>query len=565
MLRGQKLGEGTFGIVYAAVSPQSNRSYAVKRNLVELETDFLGAVREVDVLNLVRSHPNIVRLERVMFEQPFQDCLSPLHGEDRRTQRNDNIHFAFPKALFDLHRWIYGNAFTNFTLAKRYMVEILLAMEFLHTNGIVHRDLKPSNVLLFEDGAKICDFGLAKPYTYQGKQTPAVMTSWYRAPEVALGDPHYDYKIDVWSVGCIFFEIIAKRPFIPDVPDNDDQILSRILGTLPQQLSPAKFKELVRSNPWRRVRLSPIHSTKTRRSLLEQLNLDSGARTRFEKEAGSLSSFVDLLGSLLTFEAGDRCTVSEALDHSFFESFRNDIASMRRQHLQARVEPPLEIVQCMERGWMAMVAIEVFNAASRLIWYSDRVLFQAIDLFDRYLLAAQRNVPSNAVESKYRGRLHSQAEVEIRFWACLHLAVKYFTSVQTPVSFASMVPPVYRTAEAKLTAELFEGGLVKNCLGFQIYRPTIFEAADAFGDRLNFTDTRNLVMLAVLNTSWSGLTATELYQRYRTELRFDPDPVSAIQQFDAKVVRSPNSASTPIAALTPPVVAPVHESVAKST
>ena len=152
MLRGDKLGEGTFGIVYSGSSPKSNRQYAIKRNLVEDETSFIGVPREVDVLNKLRHHPHIVRLEQVSFGHPFSGgCFSPLLGKDRTSQRDDSIHFVFKQAAYDLHRFVYGAVITDFALIKRYMVNMLLGIKYMHSQKIIHRDLKPSNVLIFGD------------------------------------------------------------------------------------------------------------------------------------------------------------------------------------------------------------------------------------------------------------------------------------------------------------------------------------------------------------------------------------------------------------------------------
>ena len=240
MLRGEKLGEGTFGIVYAARSPNSKQEYAVKRNLVEDATSFIGVPREVDILNKLRNHPHIVRLEKVAFGNPFGETVfSPLVGVDRNSQRDDRIHFIFKSAEYDLHRYIYGATITDWSITKRYMVHILLGVEFMHARKIIHRDLKPSNILIFgaetdameqPNVAKICDFGLAKPYTYQGVQTPNTVTSWYRAPEIALGYPNYDYKVDIWSLGCILFEMVAKRCFLGNSPDDDNDEIVKCLS-----------------------------------------------------------------------------------------------------------------------------------------------------------------------------------------------------------------------------------------------------------------------------------------------------------------------------------------------
>ena len=535
MLRGDKLGEGTFGIVYSGRSPKSNRQYAVKRNLVEEKTSFIGVPREVDMLNKLRHHPHIVRLEQVAYGDPFNNgCFSPLMGKERISQRDDSMHFVFKQAAYDLHRFVYGAVITDYSLIKRYMVNMLLGVEYMHSQKILHRDLKPSNILIFGEEkdamgisniAKICDFGLAKPYTYQGSQTPSTVTSWYRAPEIALGYPHYDYKTDIWSLGCILYEMIAKKAFIPDVPDNNDEILSMILGALPHELPMRKFRELIRSNKWRQVKLTPAYSPRIRRSFIQQIGLSREGSSQFEMQAGRMDLFCDLLNNMLRFEWDTRFTATQCLNHQFFSDYVDIIKETRRQFdPQHRKEQKIIVKQCVEREWMAKAVTEIFNNRCKLEWYNTRALFQAMDLFDRYLsvMFSVTTIAPNAVESDLKGFIHDKFGAELRFMTCLYLCIKYFSSIHYPIPFESVVSEEYRTADARLIAQHFEGGFIKNCLQHDIYRPTIYEAADSFNDKLDDSNIRDLIILYSMNNTFSEMTHTELYQYYRNNLRGKP-------------------------------------------
>ena len=98
-------------------------------------------------------------------------------------------------------------------------------LKYLHSAGILHRDLKPSNILL-DSGCKIkvCDFGLSRTlYQYDNKEpimTEFIATRWYRAPEVLFGSVNYSIKSDMWSLGCLIYELYAERPLMP----GDDSI-----------------------------------------------------------------------------------------------------------------------------------------------------------------------------------------------------------------------------------------------------------------------------------------------------------------------------------------------------
>ena len=87
----------------------------------------------------------------------------------------------------------------------------------MHSIGITHRDLKPENVLLKDDEVRICDVGSSKILDQKPSRinTPYVVSRYYRAPELLLASHHYGFEIDIWSVGCMIFEFITKKPMFP--------------------------------------------------------------------------------------------------------------------------------------------------------------------------------------------------------------------------------------------------------------------------------------------------------------------------------------------------------------
>ena len=115
----------------------------------------------------------------------------------------------------DLYRAIYEGQLQS-VHQKYIMYQILQGLYYLHSAQILHRDLKPSNILLSTQcEVKICDFGLARlsdGMEGENVMTEGVATRWYRSPEVLLGSNNYDEKADLWSVGCIFAEMLTKSP-----------------------------------------------------------------------------------------------------------------------------------------------------------------------------------------------------------------------------------------------------------------------------------------------------------------------------------------------------------------
>lgn len=99
-------------------------------------------------------------------------------------------------------------------MIKRYLKQILMAIHACHCSRIMHRDMKPHNILIGQDGQlKLADFGLARAFSVPMRPfTHEVVTIWYRAPELLLGATEYSIAVDIWSIGCIFFELCKLRP-----------------------------------------------------------------------------------------------------------------------------------------------------------------------------------------------------------------------------------------------------------------------------------------------------------------------------------------------------------------
>lgn len=129
-------------------------------------------------------------------------------------QTKSKSYFNF--YLFKLSWRAANQTFFYFCSLQYFLYQILRGLKYIHSANVLHRDLKPSNLLLNANcDLKICDFGLARVTSETDFMTEYVVTRWYRAPELLLNSSDYTTAIDVWSVGCIFMELMDRKPLFP--------------------------------------------------------------------------------------------------------------------------------------------------------------------------------------------------------------------------------------------------------------------------------------------------------------------------------------------------------------
>ncbi len=286
----EKLGEGTYGVVYKAQRRDTGEMVALKRIRLEDETEGIPctAVREISLLRELR-HPNVVRL------------LDVLH-----TERKLTLVFEFLDG--DLKRSACG---VPGTAVRPLMRQLLMGIAYCHSRLVLHRDIKPQNILISRGGdLKIADFGLARTFGAPVRAYSSdVVTLWYRAPDVLLGNRHYATGIDLWSAGCVFAEIITGRPLFAGSTIRDQlAAIQRVLGApdtaswshygdLPEVVAAAEAGEpLWASAPEAVVR----------------------GRGLAAVVPGLSPAGLDLLSRMLQYAPERRISAAEALEHPYF-------------------------------------------------------------------------------------------------------------------------------------------------------------------------------------------------------------------------------------------------------
>jgi len=288
----EKLGEGTYGLVYKARDLVDNQIVAIKKIKLDNNEEGIPAttMREISLLSHLK-HPNIVEMS---------GCLC-VDGE---------LYLVFEYMTCDLKGFLDNlepNRFIDKRLLKKFTYYLTEGIRHCHARRILHRDLKPQNILISDDHqVKIADFGLGREHGLPIVElTHEVVTLWYRPPEILLGKKRYSGSCDVWGIGCILSEMATKSPLF--VGDSEiDQLFQiyRVMGTP----NPKTWPGIDELPEWKAV------GPKWKKKDLEQ-NLNG------KLDATGCS----LLESSLILPPHKRVTAKRMLLHEWFDDIREEM------------------------------------------------------------------------------------------------------------------------------------------------------------------------------------------------------------------------------------------------
>ncbi|KAG6486348.1 hypothetical protein ZIOFF_054918 [Zingiber officinale] len=286
------IGKGSYGVVGAAIDTHSGERVAIKKinDVFEHVSDATRILREIKLLRLLR-HPDIVEIKHIM--------LPPSRREFR------DIYVVFELMESDLHQVIKANDDLTPEHHQFFLYQLLRALKYIHAANVFHRDLKPKNILANADcKLKVCDFGLARVAFNDAPS--AIFWTDYVATRccICLDKVQYTPAIDIWSIGCIFAEMLTGRPLFPgkNVVHQLD-LMTDLLGT-PSAESIAK-----------------IRNEKAKRYLS---NMRKKQPISFHQKFPCVDSLaLRLLERLLAFDPKDRPTAEEALNDPYFRGLAN--------------------------------------------------------------------------------------------------------------------------------------------------------------------------------------------------------------------------------------------------
>ncbi|KAI8642109.1 kinase-like domain-containing protein [Parasitella parasitica] len=296
----KEIGQGAYGSVCAAVNTRTGEKCAIKKVSKLFERPILTkrALRELKLLEHLNGHKNIIGLLDIDIVDYSEFNEIYLYQELMEADLHQIIRSGQP--LTDEHY-------------QSFLYQACCGLKYIHSANVLHRDLKPCNLLVnTKCELKICDFGLARGYVDAksgqggdaGFMTEYVATRYYRAPEIMLNFRSYTKAIDMWSLGCIFAELLGSKPLFKgrDFVDQLNQILY-ILGTpdddtlnrIGSERAQTYIKGLERFG---KIPLSQLYPNATETAL-------------------------DLLEKLLAFDPMSRIQVEDALEHPYFGLFHD--------------------------------------------------------------------------------------------------------------------------------------------------------------------------------------------------------------------------------------------------
>ena len=480
----KRLAEGEYGVVYLTKS--GDAQFVVKQLKIENCINFIGSIKELDFLVKLRRHPLILRLYAVSNEDMliFKDTFGYRKGSDGR-YKGDNFYMVLEKGEYDASTFSTNSVLPYYI--KLSMVQVLLGLEYMHGRGMMHRDLKPNNLLWFRQDKnrylKLCDFGLSKINCHQDYNNPGVITLAFRAPELLFGWTNYNFKVDIWSAGCIFYQFITKEYFIQFSENKPFEFLTKVL----ERVSEIPTVELMKK--MNVLRFEFDSNIRRRRPTVSDLVKKKVNPIEFDTEFGTLNDFLDLLENMIVIDPDKRYDVTTCLNHKFFSGFKTYISDHRKAYPPFDINffnPTVNMLLKPERMYAANLAIIYYNdryaltglGLRRYPWYQHRIMFQSLDLFDRFLCHyySEKNTGSEPLSKEIS---------EIYYITCLYLSIKYFLTINTPCSFNDILPACYFGEESTKQAKSFEWYLLSVVLKFDIYRTTLFEATDFFNIKVD--------------------------------------------------------------------------------
>lgn len=489
----------------------------IKQNTKNHGTEGIVSAREIGILCDLDSCKYSVRINAVRFGDDFiRGCPAFQYPHIA-----DSASIVLREEICDMTTKLTDDSWRCANNIPAIFTDILLGVWSYHKMGIVHLDLKPNNILFTGDRLIVTDPGIALPVALcPGKFV--IMTRWYRPPEIIFAEKYrksynpatndheytHDYSpaSDVWSLACIFYEIITKMTLFSNFGDVDSPVLlfDILSKTIPYELSSAQKMSMgtVNSHP--------------------QFSWDNwfNAHSTIPTCIGFCEGIRQFFPRMLEFDPKKRITVEEILSHPFFDSERKRIQEFMMPACNPwlkKVEDDMEtwcsdkskpvLIDCIERKWAAELALSIHREQTRhASWYSYEIIVSALELFDRFILHEYAvrhlsddrsfmvmNVWENG-QIVQRGQLFSKDGTRKRFIVFLYMFIKYYATTFAADSITMTgllnIVGVQDIPQFCKFVETFERYVFEK-LGYKVYRRSL---AYYLLTRINNAKVREYVM-----------------------------------------------------------------------
>ena len=368
------LGEGSYGKVFS--KHKNDKKLAIK-HIQNSQNSGIKNIPEINFLSFFfKSSPYIISMKQIKVD-------------------DKKIKVYFNQADIDLRKYIKNNKIEKLQI-KKIILEILLALKSIHDANVIHQDIKPENILLFKQNkfyqSQLCDFGISCFFNPFEKNIDIASTPYYRAPEIYT--QNYNKKIDIWALGTILYELKTNKILLSSLDNNiNKSILHTIYNILPNECYP-NDDIIKRDKNFFKKEIKKL---------------------KFEIEKND--EVYDLLINMLKIDPNERYDVNQCLNHPYFNDLKELINKSKKLiKIPNLIDVP--IIQCNERKIMSELVKVIYNKKNDLKWYNDRILFQSISLFDKFL------------NSKYVKKINNDNEYEIIYDTSLIIASKNYALSQ---------------------------------------------------------------------------------------------------------------------------------------
>ncbi|KAM8719921.1 hypothetical protein ACLKA7_006041 [Drosophila subpalustris] len=283
----ERIGEGSYGIVYKAQNRITGEIVAMKnmRSFAGEEGVPATAIREISLLKELK-HPNIIAMMDLLVE-------------------DNSFYLVLEYLPMNMRQYLdtfEPNELMETKLVARYLYQVTCAILYCHRRRVLHRDLTPQNLLIDGNGLlKVADFGLSCNFNIPMRiLTHEVVTLWYRSPEILLGSSRYACPIDIWAIGCIFFEMATTKPLFMGESEIDQLFcIFKVLGTPTEDIWPGVTK------------YSGFNGTFP--------NWTCDINNQMKDIPGITDSIIEVLALMLALNPSHRITAEEIIEHDFFK------------------------------------------------------------------------------------------------------------------------------------------------------------------------------------------------------------------------------------------------------